>query len=400
MKNNVLTIMKKECKRNFSDKRLFFTTVLLPGLLMFTMYSLMGTFMGGFFDVKEDCLYQVHAVNLPDSIAEVLASEEHMINVLQVSEEKIEEIKQRISDRETDLLLVFPSSFDALVYAFDPQAATEPAPNIQIWANFARTESMEANRLVMKLLNDYHHALTHRFSINAPTYYAPYGDFNLATDADMFAMVFGMITPMLFIFFIYTGCQAIAPESIAGEKERGTLGSILVTPANRRDIALGKILGIAIFALMSAAASILGFFLAMSNMIGMESSNSFELYSIEDFVLLLLVATSTTFVFVSLLSVLSAYAKSIKEANSYSMPVFFIVFVAGLVGMFLGEVPTEIGYFLIPVANSALSIAAIFSFEANVLNILITTAVNIFVALIFTVILARIFSSEKIVFDK
>jgi len=403
MKNNTFTVMKKECKRIFSDRKLFFTSVVLPGLLLFVMYSFIGTFMGQMFSVEDTYVYQVHAVNMPDSIAEIMSEPELRIEITDISEDEIEGVKQKISERETDLLLVFPPQFDEIIADFEPLIAAErgiDAPNIQMWANFARTESGKANNIVTALLNNYHHNLTHRFTINAPSDAAPEGDYNLASDADMFAMVLGMLIPLLFIIFIFTGCQSIAPESIAGEKERGTLGSILVTPANRRDIALGKILGVAVFSLMSAVVSILGAVLAMPGMMGLESGSIFDFYSVTDFALLLLVASSTTLVFVSLLSVLSAYAKSVKEATAYAMPIMLVVFVAGLAGMAFDGTPTEIIYYLFPVINSSLSISAIFSFEVSVLNVLTTAAVNIAVALIFTVVLAKIFSSEKIVFDK
>ncbi|MDR0272113.1 MAG: hypothetical protein LBI27_02195, partial [Clostridiales bacterium] len=76
MKNNVFTVMKKECKRIISDRKLFFTTVLLPGILMYTMYSLMGTFMVSVFTVEDNYQYQVHAVNLPESVAQIISRSE------------------------------------------------------------------------------------------------------------------------------------------------------------------------------------------------------------------------------------------------------------------------------------------------------------------------------------
>jgi sodium transport system permease protein len=174
----------------------------------------------------------------------------------------------------------------------------------------------------------------------------------------------------------------------------------LVTPANRRDIALGKILGIGVFALMSAIVSIMGATLAMPTLMGLESGNVFDFYSAADFVLLLLVAMSTTLIFVSLLSVLSALAKSVKEANAYAMPLMFAVVIAGLSGMIMGDVPEQLYFFLIPVVNSSLSIAAIFSFNANATYVLVTAVTNFSTAFILTVVLAKVFGSERIVFDR
>jgi len=398
MKNNVLTVMKKEFSRIFGDRKLFFATVILPGLMIFLMYTLMGSFMQGIMTVDEEYEYQIYAVNLPESIAPFLENAHSRMSIRHIPESDIERATQQVTNRLADLLVVFPAYFDEVVPTFDPQAG-QRAPNVQVWANFARTESSEANSIVTGILQFYHHELTHRFTINAPTDDAYYADFNLATDADMFAMIMGMIVPMLFILFIFTGCQAIAPESIAGEKERGTLGSLLVTPANRRDIALGKVLAVGFFALLGAGGSVVAMFFSMPNMMGLEDS-LWGFFSIADILLLLVISVSTTLVFVGILSVLSAYAKSVKEATAYSMPIMLVVFVAGVAGMILGGVPDGVWYYFIPVFNSSLALAAIFSFEVNIANILIAAGVNLVVALLLVVVLAKIFSSEKIVFDK
>ncbi|MCL2048436.1 MAG: ABC transporter permease subunit [Defluviitaleaceae bacterium] len=394
MRNNVFTVMKKECSRIFNDRKLFFTTVILPGLLMFVIYSLIGTAMQGMFDVEDDYEYQVYAVGFPEALAPLFA--EQPLHIIEISEAEIEGVKQQLAERETDVLMVFPANFDELV-----AAAAVPAPNVQVWANFTRNESREADALVTSLLQEYHRGLALLFSINEPTDEAADGGYNLASEADIFGMIVGMVVPFLFMIFSYTGCQALAPESIAGEKERGTLALLLVTPASRRDIALGKILGIGVFALMSAVCSILGAVLAMPSMLGagLATGNIFNFYNAGDFVLLLLVVMSTTLVFVSLLSLFSAYARSVKEATSYAMPILMLVMVMGFVGMFIGETE-NLHFFLIPIMNSVLSIIKIFAFDANVLAVLVTVAVNVCVALVFSAVLTKMFDSEKIIFDK
>ncbi|MCL2171522.1 MAG: ABC transporter permease subunit [Defluviitaleaceae bacterium] len=400
MKNNVMTVMKKELARMFGDRRLVVSSIIMPGILLFVLYSFMGNFMLDMFTVDDDYVYEIHVVNMPASIGEITAHPDLNLNIIHVSPADIERIKDDISNQRTDLLIVFPPNFDRDVMLFDPLTATAPAPNIEIWSNTARTESAEARMILTSILENYHFALTHRFSINAPTAAAPYGIFDLVTDADLFAMVIGMLVPMMFLVFIYSGCQAIAPESIAGEKERGTLGSMLVTPTRRRDMALGKILSIAIFGLLSALGSMIGMLFSLPNLMYGVEGNVFQFYDVIDFVMLIAIAASTTLVFVGILSIMSAIAKSVKEANSYAAPIMILCFVAGLASMFLGGSPEAMHFYLIPILNSSLSIAAVFAFEANGINVLVTVLSNLAFTLITTIALARVFSSEKIVFDK
>jgi len=394
-----LAVMKKECLRIINDRRLFFSAVILPGLLIFLMYTLMGNFMANAFAVDEDHVYQVHAVNLPQSAEMLLSIPELNIDITHVPYTETVAIRQQIENRDAELLLVFPENFDERVAVFDPTTATELAPNIQIWANTANASSNEVRHIVTEILNAYHHALTHRFSINAPSDVAPDGVYDLATDADMFAVLLGMLVPMMFLIFIFQGAMTIAPESISGEKERGTLGALLVTPASRRTMALGKVFGISLFSLLGAVSSIIGMAVSMPSMMGISFGELANFYTIGDVLLLLLVAASTTLVFTSLLAVLSAYAKTVKEATAYATPLMLIAFAAGLASTILGGVPTEFFYYLIPVFNSALSLSSIVAFEVNATNMIITALSNVAFAAICTGVLGWIFNSEKIVFS-
>ena len=404
MKNNIKTIMKKESTRIFNDRKLFFSAVVLPGIMIFIMYSFMGVFLQNMFQTEEDYVYQVHVVNMPASIGAVLQSPELGLEIHHINHLQADGIRTQIENQETDLLLVFPVDFDELIADFDPATATVPAPNIQMWSNSARTESAEARHIVNSVITGFHHELTHRFTINAPTEDSPYGIFDLITDADMFAMIIGMIVPMMLLIFIFTASQSLAPESIAGEKERGTLAGMLVTPASRRDIAMGKIISISLFCMLSAVGSIVGMLLSLPNMMGFGEGfgamQIFEWYSASDLIFLVLVAASTSLVFVSILSIFSAYAKTIKEATAYAMPIMLVCIFAGFASTIIGDVPESVVFYLIPILNSSLSISAIFTFEVSALNMAVTAAVNVLFAVAASLFLALMFGSEKIVFDK
>jgi sodium transport system permease protein len=389
--------MKKECTRIFSDKKLFFTAVLMPGIMIGVMYFLMGNLMGDMFAVEEDYIFQVHAVNMPQSISAKLPPS--AFNIHNTPEADVEKIKQRIENRETDLLIRFPQNFDELVAAYDVNS-TEPAPNIQMWSNSARSESMNARGFVSWILTEYQHTLS-KFTVNAPAD-DPDESYELATDADMFGMVIGFMIPLMFMLFLYTGCMSLAPESIAGEKERGTLGGMLVTPARRSDMALAKILSISIFGLMSAVVSMAAMIISLPSMLPLQTGSILDMFSVQDLALLLLVAVATTLVFVSVLSLLSAYAKSVKEATAYASSIMILIILCGLGSMILGGVPEEIYYYLIPVFNSALSLTAVIDTTVSVsaVNIIATAGANLLFTLGCVVLLAKLFSSEKIVFDK
>lgn len=90
--------------------------------------------------------------------------------------------------------------------------------------------------MLYALLDGYESSLSNKFDINSGS-----GSYDLATDADTAGTFLSSMMPMLLMIFLFSGCMSTAPESIAGEKERGTIATLLITPLRRRDLALGKI---------------------------------------------------------------------------------------------------------------------------------------------------------------
>jgi sodium transport system permease protein len=207
------------------------------------------------------------------------------------------------------------------------------------------------------------------------------------------------LSPFLLITFLFSGAMAVAPESIAGEKERGTIANLLITPVKRSHIALGKIIALSLIALTSAASSFVGLILSLPKLVGGEADFSFAMYGFGTYVMLLLVIISTVLIFIVLISLISTYAKSIKEAASLSMPLMIIVMLVG-VSTLMGSASANWALYLIPVYNSVNSLLSIFSMEINMLNFGLTIASNLIVTIIGVFILTRMFNSEKIMFRK
>jgi len=402
----MFAVMKKEIARIFHDRKLFFAAVLLPGILIFVTMHLTGMMNEALVgSVDEAHIFEVHAVNMPDSIALLLSPDELRINIIPAMMADTDRIRQDLADQNTDLLIIFPPGFDATVATFDPQTA-EPgilAPNVEIWSNGVRQESAEARAIVMAMVNAYHHSLTHRFSVNAPSASAPDGNFDLATADDIMAMVMGAMLPMMFLLFIFIGCQSLVPEAVAGQKERGTLGTLLVTPASRKQMALGKVLGISVFALLGAFGSFIGLAFSMNNMVpGIDDlvggGGIMDIFSALDFVLLSLIAITLSLFFTALLTVISTYSKSVKEANAITTPLTIIILVGAMGGSLIGNVDS-IFVHMIPILNSSLVLTAIINSDVSIVNALVAIGTNLVAAIALTGVVAAMFSSEKIVFD-
>ena len=117
MKSSIFVVMRKELMRFFLDKKLVMNCVLLPGIMIFVMYTFMGQAMESFTQVEDDYKASVQVVNLPDSIEGIMGSADVM-EVEKITSDKIEAGKTLLQQEELDLLVVFPEDFDAQVAAY------------------------------------------------------------------------------------------------------------------------------------------------------------------------------------------------------------------------------------------------------------------------------------------
>ena len=391
MKNSVFIIIKKELSRFFGDRRLMIS-ILMPGFLIYIMYSFMGTAMENMYSVADDFIPTAYVVNLPDSFK--MLGESVGIELVSIEENQIAEITAQIEAQTFDLLAVFPAEFDAAVAAYETSSGT-PAPHVALYYNSASTNSQAMYDATTELLSAFESSMANKFDVNAGG-----GTYDLATDEDMAGMLFSSLMPMLLMMFLYSGCASVAPESIAGEKERGTIATMLITPTRRSDIAIGKIISLAIIALLSGASSAIGTILALPKLMGgvMDEMNT-NIYSVTDYLLLSAVILSTVLLLVTVISILSAYAKTIKEAQTYGTPLMLLNTLTGVSAMFGGGASQELLHYCIPLYNSVQCITGIFSFSTLPAGVAITVAVNGALTILGVLILTKMFNSEKIIYS-
>lgn len=390
MRNGVLTIMKKELDRFFGDRRMVFS-ILMPGILIYVMYCFMGVAMGDAFGVDEDYTPTVRAAGLPASMEALLQQTGFAVT----AEEDEAAAREAVAAQTLDLLLVFPEDFDRITADYEVSSGL-PAPNVEIYYNSAATSSAMAYQAVTGLLDAYEDQMVNKFDVNAGG-----GAYDLATVEDTAGSIFSMMMPLLLMMFLYSGCAAVAPESIAGEKERGTIATMLITPIRRSHIALGKILALAVIAMISAASSTVGTILSLPKMMGgLTDTVNAAIYGAREYLLLAAVILSTVLVMVTIISLLSAFAKTIKEAQTYAVPFMLLVMLLGISGMFGSSGEQRLWTYCIPLYNSVQCMTGIFSFSVLPAGVAVSLGVNAAVTLAGVLVLARMFNSERIIFAK
>ncbi len=393
MRKDMFTIIKKEFARFFGDKRLVFTTILMPGLLLFVLYTLMGKGMSSEFATDDKYVAKAYVQNMPDELFPVL--NELSAEWINVSDAEVENVKEEIVNKEADILLIFPEDFVQEVAMYKAESGII-APNVAIYYNSTESESSKMHSLIVEILNTYEGSMANRFDINSGE-----ENYDMATDRDVASQFLAMMLPMLLMTFLVNACGSVAPEAIAGEKERGTIATLLVTPMKRSALALGKIISLSCIALLSGISSFVGTMLSLPNMLG-ETVEGMDatLYTVSDYALLLGIILTTVMVLVSLIAVISACARSVKEAATAVSPLMVLVMGIGLLPMLMGSSEKSFGTFLIPLYNSVQCIHGVFSFAYEPMQMLVTMLVNVVVSGFLVWVLAKMFNSEKIMFSK
>lgn len=400
MKNTAIIVFKKELARFFGDKRLMFTTVLLPGLIIFLMYSIMGEAMNASFN-SEDKVFDIAVVNMPAIMESGFPEKKFNVKKIDRIDENI--VREKISNKDYQLCIVFPENFEEALSTFRGTAA-ENTPNVEIFYNSSDIQSSNAYSTVVALLSAVEENVSNVFNINHLDSPDDENIYDVATDEEASGLVFAMVLPMVLMTMMYSSCMAFSVESIAGEKERGTIASLLITPTPRNQLILGKVLALSVMALLGGSSSFLGTLLSMPNLLGnMEDAVggiSAQYYKVSDYLWLVLIIITTIILFVAAISILSTTAKTVKEASSLVMPLMIVVMLVSFSTMYSTEAKTEIYWYLIPVYNSVQSMMGIFLFKASAMNMLLTAAVNIALSGVCVFVLTKMFNSEKIMFNR
>lgn len=386
----ILTILRKELRRFFTDKRMVLS-IFLPGILIYFVYSLMGGVMTDSINqqIEEYTIYVENGPTEFDSFYDVEGS-----TVIRITENLSSEIvKEKVNEGSIDLYIIYEEDFIKKINEYQADSGKR-APNIAIYYNSVNDSSYQFYNILISKLDYYESSLTNKFDIN----FQDGTVYDLATEEDVSVKMIGMILPFILMTFLMSGAMGICSESIAGEKERGTIATLLVTPVKRSHLVIGKIGALGLTTIASAFVSFIGLILSLPKLAGV--SFSLSSYGLGSISLLLLVVVVTALFFTTILTIISTYAKSVKEATSLALPVMILVMVTGITGMMSSGANSNLYMYLIPIYNSIQVFSGILNLSFNVWAILITVISNVIVIGLGIVVLTRMFNSERIIFNK
>jgi sodium transport system permease protein len=162
--------------------------------------------------------------------------------------------------------------------------------------------------------------------------------------------------PYILITMILTGGFSAALDSTAGERERRTLESLLMTPAPRSRVLLGKIGAVTTISLTAAVAAIGSMFIALSqiSLPGAGGSSSHISLNAVAVPVMVWVALLLAVGFSSLTLALGTLARSFRQGQAYVTPLYFVTILPASIILFIPDFNPSLAYYLIPVLNAVL----------------------------------------------
>ena len=226
-----------------------------------------------------------------------------------------------------------------------------------------------------------------------------------ATLSESFGMDIGGSIGMMLMVTILLGAVYPAIDSTAGEKERGTLETLLTLPVTNFQMIFSKFISVSLFAcvtavlsLLSLGGSVLFLIFGISDTMG-GMLEGFSVMSILPYVpLLLLTLVATALLATSLCMCFCVFAKSFKEANNYVTPVLLVVMFASMVAM-IPSIELDYRTALIPIVNVSLMIKQMISGQLSLSLIAITMCINFACSILIAWVLAKMYDSEAILFS-
>ena len=282
--------------------------------------------------------------------------------------------------------------------------------NYYVYINSSKENSSTVSIKIEEILNTYKLSLTERelnnngLDVNKILEPIVFETRDVAKTEEIAGVFLGQVLPIILIIGVLLGAIYPAIDSMAGEKERGTLETLFTLPISNLELVMGKYMAVSFCAIVTAVLNILSILLTISYLFlsgsiveGLEISK----FNINELILPIIITLLCVCLFAMVISAVSmcvcSFAKSFKDAQNYITPVMFLVLIPSYVSM-IPNMKLDSTTAIIPVVNISLLIKSVLSFNSNIGLIAMVFMSNFTFVILAVILLSKIFNSEEILF--
>ena len=387
-------VARKEFREIFRDRRTVISVVVSPLLITPLLFAFLGSFIGGMVEKNRTQHYDIAVVGL-NSASPTRKALQSAPNLTLTDAATQADAEKRIRDHKASAAVILPADTEAKI------AAQESAP-ITVLMNEGDDKSQAASgtleenfRAIGKTI------VTRRIKNSAlPADFA--APFQVKTQGipggSGPALAFlTMMLPYILILSAFGGAIYAAFDQVAGEKERGTLETLLVAPVSRRDIALGKFAAVVGVCLVSSTLAIVGLAIPFYSGLKAYAWMAKGGLALGPFALpvTLLALLPISVLFAGALLAVSTFSRNQKEAQTYLVTLMPLVMLPAIASMAIGS-DVGLSVALVPVLNAAVIIKQALNNNYNAPFIAIAFVSSLLYAAASLVFVAKLFDKESV----
>ena len=252
--NKWQVLLVKEIKHLFRDTKTIVQTVVLP---TFITPLLIGGIFWYFGSIATEETKKTYDISVFSSSESSLIDELGNSERLQIyNETSIEAVVEAVIQDNSEIGLVFEDSFSADLFSNNSAELTIYSKDIDTFS--------QAQSIVLNIVDDYEDTVRNKrleaLNINE-NYVNPItiNEEDLTTEEESAGSIFGALLAFFFVMYVISGAMYPAIDLGAGEKERGTMETLISTNISSVDIIIGKMLSVTSSAILTATFSMLGF---------------------------------------------------------------------------------------------------------------------------------------------
>lgn len=331
------TIFKKELKDTLRDRRTLIMMLVIP-LLIFPVI------LNVFVSVSKS--FQDEAANKKVTIGIVSGANSVFVQELNSIPESLG--KKKITTYKDSLALIDAINNDSIDFGiyvpmdFEDNLKAQKIAGINLFYNGTELGTQERAQSYLDIIDAQLKQKRYKeLNINETSITPMKVNYsNVASDQEMIGKLAGGVLPYIFIAFGFIGCMYPAIDLFTGEKERGTIETLLTTPVPRWQILFGKMGVVVLSGLLAATCALLGLFLSIEVLDIVENAQLLDIiHSVLSFkfiVMLYGLLIPLTVFFAGVMIPIAVYAKTFKEAQSIITPLNIIMVLPAMVGFFPG----------------------------------------------------------------
>ena len=390
--NGIKTVFNKEIREMLRDKRVLQATIVMPVFIIALFVFLMG-FVSS--QVSKPQTQPIGLVGMDAETFTSLADSESDFELIEFTSQ--DSGREALDEKDVRLLVVYPEDFlakrgtpEATVNVFFDSDDPLSALSLRTVASVVE----EQNKAYLKetlQIND----LPESLAIPVPLETT---DIKEATGMGGSPLV--SLLPYLIVLWAFYGGMSIVSDLVAGEKERGTMETLLISPIGRGEVALGKMLALLAVCFVSSITTLVG--VTLLGMLNLEVTKDLFPTGLSisplDLGVTVVILVLLCAMFSCLMTAISAYARNIRESQTYLSLLSFVILLPAIFSQFIGFTGAEKAPWVAwtPILNTAMAIRNALKGETDALIMIGSVTTNLALAIVLALVAVRLFRKEEI----